>query len=230
MLAFIRNLYVRIYSEIATEFIRVKLLRNYPNCRLHEGVVVDPLSRLSRFNVLFEGARLINSTLGDHTYLQICATAQACDVGKYCSIAMNAYLGLPQHQFSGVSSHPIFYYKNTPLLKTFCKSDLMGTHRRTTIGHDVWIGHGAMVMSGLNIGTGAVIGAGAVVTQDIPAYAIAVGVPARVIRYRFDEALRDRLLASRWWEMPDTWLETYNDLFAEPLKLLAAMDSTKNVH
>lgn len=55
-----------------------------------------------------------------------------------------------------------------------------------SIGSDVWIGGGAIVLGGVKIGEGAVVGAGALVTKDIPSYGIAVGNPARVIRYRFD--------------------------------------------
>ena len=51
-----------------------------------------------------------------------------------------------------------------------------------------------MIMSGVHIGQGAVIGAGAIVTQDIPAYAVAVGTPARVVRYRFDEKIIEKLM------------------------------------
>ena len=52
------------------------------------------------------------------------------------------------------------------------------------IEDDAWLGVGVRVLEGVTIGRGAIIGAGAVVTQDIPAYAVAVGVPARVIGYR----------------------------------------------
>ena len=58
--------------------------------------------------------------------------------------------------------------------------------RITTIGHDTWIGHGAIIMPEVTIGNGAIIGSGAVVTKDIPPYAIAVGVPARVVKHRFE--------------------------------------------
>jgi phosphonate metabolism protein (transferase hexapeptide repeat family) len=69
-----------------------------------------------------------------------------------------------------------------------------------TIGHDTWIGHGAVVMPGVTIGTGAIVGSNAVVTRDVPDYAIAVGVPARVIRQRFPDGIAARLLQLRWWD------------------------------
>jgi acetyltransferase-like isoleucine patch superfamily enzyme len=61
------------------------------------------------------------------------------------------------------------------------------THQGITIGDDVWIGAGAKILDGVIIGNGAVIGAGAVVSRNIPELAIAVGVPARVIKYRGEE-------------------------------------------
>ncbi|MDO8357090.1 MAG: CatB-related O-acetyltransferase [Nitrospirota bacterium] len=68
----------------------------------------------------------------------------------------------------------------------------------TTIGQDVLIGHGAILLRGISIGNGAVVGAGAIVTKDVPPYAVVVGVPAKVLRYRFDEqeqAIHEAMLA-----------------------------------
>jgi acetyltransferase-like isoleucine patch superfamily enzyme len=73
----------------------------------------------------------------------------------------------------------------------------------TVIGNDVWIGEGATVLAGLTVGDGAVVGARAVVTKSVPPYAIVAGNPARILRYRFDEDIRERLLALRWWDWDD---------------------------
>jgi hypothetical protein len=78
---------------------------------------------------------------------------------------------------------------------------------RCTIGHDVWIGHGVTVIAGRKIGIGAVIGSGAVVTRDIPPYAIAVGVPARVVKFRFPPDVVEKLLATQWWDWDRATLE-----------------------
>lgn len=72
---------------------------------------------------------------------------------------------------------------------------------KTIIENDVWIGSNVVVLNGLHIGTGAIIGAGAVVTKDVPPYAIVVGNPARIIKYRFDKEMIKKLLKSKWWEL-----------------------------
>jgi serine acetyltransferase len=64
----------------------------------------------------------------------------------------------------------------------------------------VWIGRGAFVMRGVEVSDGAIVGANAVVTHDVPPYAIAAGVPARVLGYRFEKDRIDQLRVSRWWE------------------------------
>jgi len=71
------------------------------------------------------------------------------------------------------------------------------------IGSDVWVGYKALILSGVRIGDGAVIGARSVVSKDIPPYAIAVGSPIVIKKYRFSEEVIKELLRIQWWNWPD---------------------------
>ncbi len=83
------------------------------------------------------------------------------------------------------------------------------------IGHDVWIGHGAVILPGVKIGNGAVIGAGAVVSKDIPEYAIAAGIPAKVIKFRFDPITIERIKEMRWWDWDsETLVKRWRELLS----------------
>lgn len=68
------------------------------------------------------------------------------------------------------------------------------------IEDDVWIGNGAIIRQGVRVGSGAVIASGAVVTRDVKPYSIVAGVPARVIRSRFEEKEVQKLLSIKWWD------------------------------
>ncbi len=122
--------------------------------------------------------------------------------GNYCSIGMGSDIGLSQHPVDRLTTHPATYVPDAWPFDRFPirRTPYADVWRPVSIGHDVWIGSGALVMGGVSIGTGAIVAAGAVVTHDVPPYAIVAGVPAKVLRYRFDPATVDALLASRWWE------------------------------
>ncbi len=102
-------------------------------------------------------------------------------IGNYCSIAENVnFLLAGEHNKNFISTYP---YKER-LLKQNIDNNSKGD---IIIDDDVWIGFGVTILSGVKIGQGAIVAAGAVVTKDIPPYAIVGGIPARIIKYRFDE-------------------------------------------
>jgi len=199
------------------------LRKKFPKSVIYSGVTADPTCLLGWHSVLFKNVTLMSSSLGAYSYIQSGSVACNAEIGNFCSIASGVNIGLPQHSISSVSSHPVFYLKNTPLPKKFSDQDFFSTTKKTVIGHDVWIGQNSIIMTGLNIGTGAVIGAGAVVTRDVPAYAVVGGIPARIIKYRFEEKMRSVLLSSKWWEMPDKLLEKNFLLFQNPLEFVNAV-------
>lgn len=130
-------------------------------------------------------------------------TIRNCTIGRYCSIAKHVEIGLPQHPVDWLSISCRQYLSSYLDMRKFTGSDVVTQDfemmAHTTIGNDVWIGTHVVIMGGLTIGDGAIVAAGAVVTKDVPAYAIVAGVPARVIRYRFDEKTIDELLELKWW-------------------------------
>ncbi len=76
------------------------------------------------------------------------------------------------------------------------------------IGNDVWVGTGATILSGVTIGDGAVIAAKAVVTKNVPAYGIAAGNPARIVKTRFSQEVIEGLKEICWWDWPLEKIET----------------------
>ena len=124
-------------------------------------------------------------------------------IGRYCSIAKHAKIGLLQHPTNWLGSTTRMYNREELNYNEFTGKDVEAipfvSQKLTEIGNDVWIGNGAALMTGVKVGDGAIVAAGAVVTHDVPPYAIVGGVPARVIKYRFDEATIKELLELQWW-------------------------------
>lgn len=135
-------------------------------------------------------------------------------LGRYSSIAVSATAQSENHPMNLKSSHAFFF---NPALG-FSKGDIV-PHTNLCIGNDVWLGTSAIILpSCANIGDGAVIGAGAVVNKDIPPYAVVVGNPARVVRFRFSKEKIAELLEEKWWEKSIEDLQPEFDGFQVPLE------------
>lgn len=158
----------------------------------HSHVLAEPGCVLPQTDIAARGLRI-----GAFTYVhQGSSLNMAGSIGRYCSISSSVTIGADSrtHPLDWLSSHPFQYNGDTGVARTY-QSDW----KEANIGHDVWIGRDAVIMKGVQVGTGAVIGVRSIVTRDVPPYAIVAGSPARVLRYRFDEDVRARLLQSEWW-------------------------------
>jgi acetyltransferase-like isoleucine patch superfamily enzyme len=224
----ILNIIVHFKILLVNQILLARLKRKHPTCHFYPGACVEGHSSLGKYIVLFQNAAIVDSSIGDFTFIQKESVINHADVGRFCSIAKNVNIGLGQHPTSHVSSHPAFYSSTQPIAKTFSRADRFKPFRRTEVGHDVWIGQNALLMDGIKVKNGAIVAAGAVVTKDVPAYALVAGVPAKIIKYRFDDDIRKRILETEWWNMPENWLQLNYTLFSDPLKFLDVWGKIKN--
>jgi len=145
---------------------------------------------------------------GNYTYNSQRVTIMNCTIGKFCSIAQGASIGLGKHPVNNfVSTHPAFYSVHKQCGKTFADQQYFDEMGHVEIGNDVWIGANSIILDDVTIGNGAIIAANSVVTKDVPAYAIVGGTPAKVLKYRFIEADIDFLENLKWWDKDLEWLQ-----------------------
>jgi acetyltransferase-like isoleucine patch superfamily enzyme len=149
--------------------------------------------------------------VGEHTYGGPTIYSHGPEkliIGKYTSIGGGVVIVLVGHLPEYVSTYPFAlhrkFWPSVPIgvVDQKGKGDIV-------IGNDVWIGHGATIMPGVKIGDGAIVGGQSVVTKDIPPYAIAVGNPARLVRYRFDDEVIKELLEIKWWLWSDEKVDKF---------------------
>lgn len=146
-------------------------------------------------------------------------------MGRYCSLGNNIKIVPITHPTHGISTHPAFYsvnYGGFSYVQENKATEYLSTENGwyCEIGNDVWIGNNVLIRGGVKIGDGAVIAMGSVVTKDVPPYAIVGGVPAKVIRYRFDEKTISSLLKLQWWEKDERWIAEHAEQFMDVEKIL----------
>jgi virginiamycin A acetyltransferase len=151
-----------------------------------------------------------NVEIGDYSYANDYTLIGSGKIGKFCSIGYFCEIGMHEHPIDYVSTSPFIYGSKNIFSEECCWDDFASP---PIIGNDVWIGSKATILQGVLVSDGAVIAAGSVVTKNVPPYAIVAGVPAKILRYRFNPDKIRALLAMQWWNMPLSKLLQNKSLF-----------------
>lgn len=145
--------------------------------------------------------------IGRRTRINAASHLDPCEIGSYCAIGGRLVVRYSNHhtRFLGVQQEA--------QRRIIGGRSLLEDPQPVTIGHGVWIGDSVVILAGVTVGNGAIIGAGSVVTRSVPAYGIAVGNPARLVRLRYPEAVVEVLEKCQWWTWDDERLRRNRALF-----------------
>lgn len=167
------------------------------------------------------GARFFS--LGAYSYSKSCFPV-GISIGRYCSIGDSVSVMPASHPTDRLTTSGLDYANYPFFPPGFIKVKPNSSPLTLSIGNDVWIGQGAVLARGIKVGDGAVIAMRSIVTKDVPPYAVVAGAPATVRKFRFNERLIERLIASQWFSYdpadfchlntlePERFLETFEEL------------------
>lgn len=155
-------------------------------------------------------------------------------IGKYCSIAndVNFILDSGNHDVFKITSYPLFqnlfeknepfFYENIEYDKASFQKEFSPSKKSIKIGNDVWIGMGATILPDVEIGNGVTILAGSIVSKSLPDYCIAGGIPATIIKFKFQEILHPKMNTIAWWDWSEQQIkENINDFEMTPEDFIA---------
>lgn len=191
-------------------------------------------SRINKTS-FFEGANRISKRttfsgkMGYGSYMGLNCFIQG-EIGRFTSIGSYCNVIIGRHPYTSpfVTTSPMFFSVLKQNGYTFTDKQLFNENKYVdeannsiSIGSDCWIGNYVKIVEGVRINDGAVVLAGAIVTKDIPPYAIAAGIPARIIKYRYDNKTIEFLLKNKWWLNDIKWIK-------KNWKIMTNIDEYKN--
>lgn len=180
-----------------------------------DAIIID--SHINSNASINRGSNILRSVIGKFTYTTERIRILNAVVGNFCGISWQSSIGAGKHHLDHVAMQPLwrFHMFDTGNLDHDKNKELKKRYKKMTkciVGNDVWIAPNVVIMTDLKIGNGAVIGAGAIVTKNVEPFSIVAGVPAKVLRKRFDEKIIDALEKIQWWNWPTQIIRENLDL------------------
>jgi len=204
---FIHDIFFYFLAKLIPE---IKLLRDK---KIYWSYLDISDSTVDKFAKIQLPYRIDNTEIGEGTYVASNSFVSFTQIGKFCSIGPNILCGWGIHPTNGLSTSPMFYSTLKQNGRTLSHYDKIEERKKIIIGNDVFIGANVTILDGVVIGNGAIIGAGAVVSKDIPPYAIAIGCPIKIIKYRFPQKYIEKLQTIKWWDLGENELKDVEKYF-----------------
>lgn len=210
----IKKILLNIYTSLKRVGLILKFSYKNPTCRFDlSAQIID--CEFEKYVVIFDKNKLYGSKIGAYSYIQMGGRVFNCEIGKFCSIAASVSIAPGMHDMSRVTTHPSFYFFTKSLPKIYVTENKLPVFKKVIIGNDVWIGEKVVIIDGITIGNGAVIASGAIVVKDVEPYSVVGGVPAKHIKYRFDDKTIEILQKSEWWNYSDEWFADNAELMLD---------------
>lgn len=206
----------------------IRFLRNkrrlHGIVRFNRTVDIDPDSSFEGGNSIgpnstYKGSMGFGSYIAGSSYIH-------ANIGRFTSIGVDVRTANGTHPLGTpyATTSPVFFSTKKQAMKSFAPVQRFDEDLPLVeIGNDCWIGDKVEIIGGKRIGDGAVVLSCAMVTKDVPPFAVVGGVPARIIKYRFDDETIGFLLNSHWWDLPLEWLEEHSETLCDIDKLKEAL-------
>ena len=209
-----------ILKEIARPFFNFifKMKAKTKHSTIKRHCKISRETTLEGYNTIFS-SNIVSSKIGKGTYVQENCFLPHSLIGRFCSIGRNVKVVFYSHPTDLVSTYPGFYktISKPPLIfnNSYSYDERLKTHNgfAAEIGNDCWVGNNVLIKGGVTISDGAIVAMGSIVTKDVPPYAIVGGNPAKIIGYRFENEIIQKLLNIKWWGWENDTIKHRSEFF-----------------